>query len=44
MDSSQIAALAQWRKNHERTRILEMLAQNDIRSKDTQFWTDWLIS
>ena len=44
MDTNQVAALAQWRKNHERTRVLEMLAQNDIRSKDTQFLTDWLVS
>ncbi|KAI4610644.1 hypothetical protein J4E83_008258 [Alternaria metachromatica] len=44
MDSSQTAALAQWRKSHERTRVLEMLAQHDIRNKDTQFLTDWVVS
>jgi len=44
MDSSQTAALAQWRKSHERARVLEMLAQHDIRNKDTQFLTDWLVS
>jgi hypothetical protein len=44
MDPKQLEALTQWRQSHERTRVLEMLAKPDIRSKEADHLTTWLVT
>jgi len=43
MDKKQEKALDQWKSSWERTRALEMLAKDDVRGKETDFLTTWMV-